>query len=131
YRGAIGAGDIALFCNITPEFSRSVSGRSVTDRAKGAAYMGVDALLISGPAAGVGADISDLEDAKAAVPRMPVMANTGVTHETVASILSMVDGAVVGTALKIDGDTWNPVDFDRAEKMMEIVHGLRESARAG
>ncbi|HEX3326622.1 MAG TPA: BtpA/SgcQ family protein [Actinomycetota bacterium] len=131
YRSAIGADDIALFCNITPEFSRSVSGRSVADRAKGAAYMGVDALLISGPAAGVGAETSDLKEAKAAAPALPVIANTGVNHDTIESILTMVDGAIVGTALKEDGDTWNPVDPDRASKMMEIVRGIRDEAGAG
>jgi uncharacterized protein len=131
YRSAIGANEVALFCNITPEFSRSMSGRSVAERAKGAAYMGVDALLISGPAAGVGAETSDLKEAKAASPSVPVIANTGVNHETIESILTMVDGAIVGTALKIDGDTWNPVDPDRASKMMEIVRGIRDSAGAG
>jgi uncharacterized protein len=131
YRNAIGAANVALFCNITPEFSRSVSGRSVAERAKGAVYMGVDALLISGPAAGVGAETSDLKEAKAAAAGIPVLANTGVNHETVGSILAMVDGAIVGTALKVDGDTWNPVDPDRASKMMEIVRATRDDAGAG
>jgi uncharacterized protein len=131
YRKAIGAEDIALFCNITPEFSRSVGGRSVADRARGAVYMGVDALLISGPAAGVEAEMSDLREAKAAVPNVPVMANTGVTHDSVESILAIVDGVIVGTALKLDGNTWNPVDPDRAAKMVEIVRGIRESSGAG
>jgi membrane complex biogenesis BtpA family protein len=130
YRRAIGADDVALFCNITPEFSKSISSRSVTDRARGAVYMGVDALLISGPAAGVSPDTSDLREAKAAVSTVPVIANTGVTHESVASILDLVDGVIVGTALKVEGNTWNPVDADRAAKMMEIVRSVRETAGA-
>jgi membrane complex biogenesis BtpA family protein len=36
YRRAIGAGHVALFANITPEFSRSVAGRSVAERAAAA-----------------------------------------------------------------------------------------------
>ncbi|MEA2509389.1 MAG: uncharacterized protein QOG21_1471 [Actinomycetota bacterium] len=131
YRSAIGADDVALFCNITPEFSRSVSGRSVAERAKGAVYMGVDALLISGPAAGVGAETADLEEAKAAAGAVPVIANTGVNHNTVGSILEIVDGVIVGTALKEDGDTWNPVDPERASKMMEIVRSIRANSRRG
>jgi uncharacterized protein len=131
YRSAIGAEDVALFCNITPEFSRSISGRSVADRAKGAVYMGVDALLISGPAAGVGADTADLREAKGAAGVVPVIANTGVNHETIESILGMVDGVIVGTALKQDGDTWNPVDPERASKMMEMVRAIRSSVDRG
>src|SRR6516162_5629703 len=34
YRDAIGAGDIALFGNITPEFSSSIGTRSVAERAR-------------------------------------------------------------------------------------------------
>jgi len=130
YRHAIGADDVALFANITPEFSRSVAGRSVAERARGAEYLGVDALLISGQAAGVGADMADLREAKEAVARIPVLANTGVNHETVSTVLGLVDGAIVGTSLKVDGNTWNPVDRDRAARMVELVAAAREGTRA-
>jgi membrane complex biogenesis BtpA family protein len=130
YRHAIGAGDVALFGNITPEFSRSVAGRSVAERARGAEYLGLDALLISGQAAGVGAEMADLREAKEAVTRIPVLANTGVNHDTVSQVLGLVDGVIVGTSLKVDGDTWNPVDADRARRMVELVAAAREGSRA-
>jgi membrane complex biogenesis BtpA family protein len=130
YRHAIGADEVALFGNITPEFSRSVAGRSVAERARGAEYLGVDALLISGQAAGVGAEMADLREAKEAVSRIPVLANTGVNHETVSQVLALVDGAIVGTSLKVDGDTWNPVDRDRAARMVELVAAARQGTRA-
>jgi membrane complex biogenesis BtpA family protein len=130
YRHAIGADDVALFGNITPEFSRSVAGRSVAERARGAEYLGIDALLISGQAAGVGAEMADLREAREAVSRIPVLANTGVNHETVSRVLALVDGAIVGTSLKVDGDTWNAVDPDRAGRMVELVAAARESSRA-
>jgi uncharacterized protein len=130
YRQAIGAGDVAIFCNVTPEFSRSVGSRSVAERARGAVYMGVDAVLISGQAAGVGAEMDELREAKAAAGSCPVLANTGVNHETVASILAAVDGVIVGTSLKVDGNTWNPVDPARAARMVELVAEARERSRA-
>src|SRR5262245_27045320 len=63
YRHAIGGDDIAIFTNVTPEFSRSVSGRPVADRARGAAFLGVDALLISGPQAGSAVSLAELSEA--------------------------------------------------------------------
>ena len=129
YRQAIGGRHVAMFANITPEFSRSVSGRSVAERAAGAEYLGVDALLISGPAAGVDASMSDLREAKGAV-RIPVLANTGVKHETIADILAVADGAIVGTSMKVDGHTWNPVDPDRVVDMMKRVREVRGSLAA-
>jgi uncharacterized protein len=130
YRQAIGAQHVAMFANITPEFSRSVSGRSVSDRAASAAYLGVDALLISGPAAGVDASMSDLREAKEAVA-IPVLANTGVKHETIEDVLAVADGAIVGTSLKVDGHTWNPVDPERVSDMMRRVREVRGSLVAG
>ena len=131
YRHAIGADDVAIFANITPEFSRSVGGRTVAERAPSAAYLGVDGILISGAAAGVGASLDEIREAKAAAPGVPVLANTGVTHETVEDVFRLADGAIVGTSLKVDGDTWNPVDPDRVAAMMERVTRSRGSVAGG
>ena len=125
YRTAIGATDVALFDNISPEFSSAVGGRSIADRARGAAFLGMDAILISGPAAGVPFAMSDLRAAREAVPDVPVIANTGVRAERVAEIFEVADGAIVGTSLKVDGSTWNPVDPERANRLMDAARAAR------
>ncbi len=56
-----------------------------------------------------------------------MLANTGVKPETVERILAIVDGAIVGTSLKHDGDTWKTVDPARVVRMMERVHAAREA----
>ena len=126
YRTRIGADRVALFANITPEFASPLAPRSVGSRARSAAYLGVDALLISGPITGVPTDTAQLAEAKAAVPQVPVLANTGVTADTVAGILARGDGAIVGTALKAGGVTWNPVDPGRAARFMDAARQARE-----
>jgi uncharacterized protein len=125
YRHHIGADDLALFTNITPEFSRSVSGRPVAERARSAAFLGVDALLVSGQMAGVSAELDDLREAKDAAPAVPVLANTGVTEDNLGRILKVADGAIVGTSLKVDRMIWNPVDPDRARRLVELAGMLR------
>ena len=70
----------------------------------------MDAILVSGPQAGVPMNMSDLRSAKAAAPDTPVLANTGVQADRLAEILPVADGVIVGTSLKVDGITWNPVD---------------------
>lgn len=125
YRHAIGADDIAIFTNVTPEFSRSVSGRSVAERARGAAFLGADALLVSGPQAGAAVNLAELREAKDGAGTVPVLANTGVTADNVAEILSIADGVIVGTHLKVGGSTWNAVDPQRARRMAEIVRDAR------
>ena len=55
----------------------------------------------------------------------PVLANTGVTADNVRDILSVASGCVIGTHLKVGGDTWNPVDRDRVRRFMDVVESLR------
>ncbi|HET7028098.1 MAG TPA: BtpA/SgcQ family protein, partial [Candidatus Limnocylindrales bacterium] len=109
YRSAIGAEDVLLFDNIQPEFASAIGSRTVADRARGAAFLGLDAILISGPAAGVQLDMTHLRAAKAAAGSVPVVANTGVRAERIRDIFEVADAAIVGTSLKVDGVTWNAV----------------------
>jgi membrane complex biogenesis BtpA family protein len=126
YRHTIGADDIAVRTNLTPEFASPLGSRSVADRAQGARFFGCAAALISGPRAGRAFRFSDLEEAKAAVPDMPVLANTGVRHDTVERILEIADGVVVGTSIKVGGQTENRVDLDAATAMVQNVAAARE-----
>ena len=125
YRARIGAHSVALFSNITPEFGSTVGTRPVADRARSAAFLGADAILISGLMTGTPLDAGELAAAKEAVPDVPVLANTGTRAETIGQILAVADGAIVGTSLKMDGVTWNAVDRDRAARFMDAARAAR------
>lgn len=71
----------------------------------------------------------DLEAEKHALPDMAVLANTGVTHDTVRSVLDIADGCIVGSSLKVDGDTWSPVNSERAADFMNEVRKAQGEAR--
>jgi predicted TIM-barrel enzyme len=71
--------------------------------------------------------MSDLRAAKQAAPQTPVLANTGVTADRLAETLAAADGVIVGTSLKVDGITWNPVDPARARRFMETAHQARSA----
>lgn len=131
YRAAIGADSVALLANITPEFASPPGQRTLCARARSAVHLGVDAVLISGPITGTPTDTGQLAAAKAAVPEAPVLANTGVTAQTVHEILAVADGAIVGTDLKRGGVTWNAVDPARAARLMEAARRARESVVVG
>jgi len=132
YRERIGASGVAIFANITPEFASSLGDRGIAARARSAAYLGVDALLISGAITGEPTNLGWLRAARAAAPGTPVLANTGVTADTVAAVLAAADGAIVGTALKAGGVTWNPVDPVRAAEFMTAArHARARPAREG
>jgi membrane complex biogenesis BtpA family protein len=110
--------DVAVFANITPEFASPLGNRTTAERARGAVLLGVDAILVTGPITGLPTSLEELQAAKHAVPGTPVLASTGVTAGTVKKTLETADGVIVGTHLKRDGVTWNPVDPARAAAFM-------------
>ncbi|WP_299596317.1 BtpA/SgcQ family protein [uncultured Tateyamaria sp.] len=126
YRDRLGRPDMAMLYNVSAEFAYSLDQRSLPNRARSAVFSSVpDAVLVSGQITGEAAKMSDLEAVKAVVPDLAVLANTGVKHDTVADVLAIADGCIVGSSLKVDGHTWNPIDPDRAETFMDRVRQVR------
>lgn len=118
---------IAILMNVTPEFASSLGARSVRALARSAAVSSLaDGILISGPMAGVEPDIEALREASEAVDGdVPVLVNTGVKSSNVAAYLEVADGCIVGSDLKVDGYTWNPVDPDRVKRFLLAARGSR------
>lgn len=128
YRRNIDAQDVRIFANITPEFASPLGNRSVAQRARSAVVSTlVDAILIAGPMAGAEPDLSMVQEAKDAVNgTVPVLLNTGAKIENIRQYLSVADGVIVGSSLKVDGKTWNPVDPQRVKAFMAAVREVRE-----
>ncbi|MEK6217161.1 MAG: BtpA/SgcQ family protein [Boseongicola sp.] len=126
YRDRLGAQDVAMLFNVSAEFADSLDRRTLADRARSAVFSSIpDAVLVSGAITGEAARMEDLQAVKAALPDTPVLANTGVKHETVAEVFAIADGCIVGSALKVDGDTWNAIDPDRAADFMARARAAR------
>lgn len=126
YRDRLGRSDMAMLYNVSAEFAHSLDQRPLPDRARSAVFSSIpDAVLVSGQITGEAAALSDLEAVKAVLPHTLVMANTGVKHATVGDVLAIADGCIVGSSLKVDGDTWNAIDPDRARDFMDRVRKAR------
>lgn len=126
YRNRLGRSDCLMLYNISAEFADSLDTRPLADRARSAVFSSIpDAVLVSGAITGEAARMEDLEAVKAALPDMPVLANTGVKHDTVGEVFKIADGCIVGSSLKVDGNTWNAVDPERAADFMDRVRAVR------
>ena len=130
YRRQLDADDVLVMGNITPEFAIPLGSRSVAQRARSAVPSSLlDAGLIAGPMAGDEPELSDLRDAKAAVEgQVPVLMNTGARADNIGRFLEVADGVIVGSGLKVDGHTWNPVDPVRVSAFMAAVREVRSAA---
>lgn len=128
YRHNIDADNVHVLANITPEFASPLGTRDIATRARSAVVSTlVDAILIAGSMAGSEPDFSAVQEAKSAVgEQVPVLLNTGARQQNIRQYLSVADGVIVGSSLKVDGKTWNPVDPARVKAFMEIVRDYRK-----
>jgi uncharacterized protein len=128
-RQAWGGGNIRVFANVTPEFASSLGSRSPAQRARSAVTSSlVDAILIAGPRAGAAPEREVIAAVREELRgEVPVLLNTGARVENVAEFLEVADGVIVGSGLKREGYTWNPVDPERVRAFMQRVR----EARAG
>ncbi|MHB1395068.1 MAG: BtpA/SgcQ family protein [Clostridia bacterium] len=128
HRQHIGAEDVKLLFNIVPEAAKYLADRDIVQIAKTTVFNNKpDILCISGITAGEQTDCQILKLVKEAVPNTLVFANTGVNLGNVEVQLSIADGAVIGTAFKVDGKFDNVVDETRVKVFMDKVKSFRSN----
>jgi uncharacterized protein len=128
YRREIGADNVRMLFNINAEFAAPIAPRPVADLARSVAFSSnPDAICVSGLITSQAADASELAEVANAVKGtgVPILVNTGFKASNAETLLTYADGAVVGSSLKVDGITWNPVDQNRVKEMMTTVKSLR------
>lgn len=126
HRMEVCAENVRMLYNIVPEAAKYLADRDIAEIAKTTVFnCKPDVICVSGITAGSSADMSVLSRVKEALPSTPVFANTGCKSETISRILSIADGAVVGTTFKKDGKFENHVDKDRVKAFMDVVAKAR------
>lgn len=127
YRRQIGAENVKMIFNINAEFAAPIAPRPIGDVAKSVVFSSSpDAICVSGPITSQAADASSLAEVTGSIAGsgVPVLVNTGFKVSNAAALLEYADGAIVGSSLKIDGITWNPVDQARVKLLMAEVRNV-------
>ncbi|WP_424008979.1 BtpA/SgcQ family protein [Haloferax denitrificans] len=118
--------DVAILADIDVKHSAPLADRSHSEVVGELVERGgADGIIVSGTGTGEAVDTTVLEDVVNARDARgldaPVLIGSGVTPETAPELLSVADGAIVGTALKEGGKTTNPVDEAAVERLVASV----------
>lgn len=127
YRHQIGADNIRILTNINPEFSESMDKRPLDLRIMTMIKSAlVDGICVSGTMAGVPNSYEYLEAIKQKIGDFPIIANTGITFDNIASALKYADACVVATSIKVNGNTKNRIDINNVKTLMAKLERAKQ-----
>lgn len=127
FRRNFGGMGMKVFANISGH-TEPLGGRSIKDIAAGAVKFGLaDAVCLAGTTAGSPISEEDLTLARKGAHGAPVVAGTGVDMNNVEKMMRLSDGIIMGTSIKLDGDTFNPIDAVKARQFMSRARDIRKT----
>ncbi|CAN5890928.1 BtpA/SgcQ family protein [soil metagenome] len=117
---------VAVFADVLVKHAVAPVGLGIASAARDTWERGhADALIISGAATGSETAPEQLEEARTAVPAAPLLIGSGLTAANAVALMSLADGAIVGSAFQRDGRAGNAVEQARVEAIMHAVRRLR------
>lgn len=119
YRRKLGAQGVRIFADAHVKHGAHaiVQDGPIAELVRDVEFFNADVVIATGQRTGHAADLAYIETIKSAAS-LPVLVGSGVTSENIREILGIVDGAIVASALKVEGLWWNPVDPKRARKFV-------------
>ncbi len=126
YRNQIGANGIPIFADVKKKHaSHALTGDlKVADIAKGLSLHQADAVIVSGVHTGEPPAVKDL-NAVAEATDLPLLVGSGTRPDNVSDLYPLVDGFIVGSALKENGAWDAPVCDRRVERLVAAVEQAR------
>lgn len=116
--------EVAILADVWVKHAAPFPGADLAQAAEDTFHRGLaDALVVSGSGTGKPTDLSRVAAVRAAVPGAPVLIGSGATPGTIAAILEVADGAIVGSALQRDGIAGREVDPERARALVSAARG--------
>ncbi len=117
---------VAIWADLRVKHATPIAPRALDVEARElVGRAGADVVILSGAATGASPDAAFLETVRRAIPSAPRVLGSGLTAANAAALFPLVDGAIVGSDLKVDGVAGNPVDPARVRALTSRVRELR------
>lgn len=125
-RRELGADGVAIFADHLVKHAVPVGEVDAAQSAKDLRYRGLaDAVIGSGAETGGEADPTRFSLLRSAISDAPLVAGSGITASNARRYRGLIDGAIVGTSLKRNGDVAAAVEPARVRQVVEAVAALR------
>lgn len=114
--------DVKVLADVDVKHSAPLGERPIEVEVSDTLHRGLaDALIVSGAGTGKPTELEKLATVKATAGATPVFVGSGVTAGNADELARHADGLIVGTSVKVDGVTTNPVDPRRVRKLLRVL----------
>jgi membrane complex biogenesis BtpA family protein len=117
YQQTLGAQNVALWADIQTKYTRNILPQTIEQSALDAQAAGAAVLIVTGAATGKATPLDVVAQVKQ-VASIPVVVGSGTNAANVTQVLSVADGAIVGSSLKEGGRAENEVSAQAAKTFM-------------
>lgn len=126
YRSALHAREIKVLADVHVKHGSHaiVSDRSIAEQTLDVEAFDADVLIATGQRTGDPTRVEEVRAIKDVASR-PVIVGSGLDVSNAYELMSVADGAIVGSAMKVDGHWTGPVDRDRVSAIMSEVARAR------
>jgi membrane complex biogenesis BtpA family protein len=128
FRAHIHARDVVVFADVHVKHGSHsiVADRDIAQQTHDVEAFGADVLIATGRRTGDPTQPSEVTEIADAASR-PVIVGSGLDADNAESLLTIADGAIVGSAMKEGGVWWAPVSVERTRAIVDVVDRLRRS----
>jgi len=116
--------EIIVLGGVWPKYYRPVEGSNLeTDLRTG--IQRAEAIVVTGAGTGKETPFDKIKKFRKIIGEHQLVVGAGLTPDNAYKQLCISNGAIVGTSLKIDNKTYNPIDRQRVRDFMSVVREAR------
>ncbi len=106
---------VLIFADVMVKHGASLDQEDIGQAATDGVHRGLaDGIIVTGSATGKDTSCKDLSIVRNHLENTPILTGSGVSKQNLEALLSVSDGAIVGTSIKTGYITENPVEFEKA-----------------
>lgn len=132
FRRSIGAENVAVFADVHVKHGAHAitQDRGIDELARDVDFFDADVAIVTGNRTGDAIPVEEIAAIREGT-RLPVIGGSGMTAANAPELLRLLDGAIVGSSLKL-ADHWaNPVDPERVAAFIKVARKLDPAAGIG
>lgn len=116
--------DIIVLGGVWPKYYHPVEGSDLEEDLK-TGVQRVEAIVVTGAGTGQETPFDKIRRFREIIGKHPLVVGAGLTPDNAYEQLRIADGAIVGTSLKENNNTYNPIDRQRVRAFMSVVKEAR------